>query len=260
MGPFALPPPRETGASTPAAPHAPCRLRCQLPPVAHRLPRRYPPAGFPPWQTVHHHFRRFRLTGVWPTPLAALRTDERGRVGRDPQPSAAIMDAQSIKSVEESALISGYDSHERAKGGKRGHPPGSILVGTLGLPLSIPVAPADTHDTVGAWRPLAGLKPLVPWLEKVRADGAYTSGKLARWCGQYGAWDLEIVGLDPEARGLAVQPRRRAVEPGALGAGLAWLVRKRRLRIDDERKVQTSETLVEVACIRLLLRRLARHA
>jgi putative transposase len=213
-------------------------------------PWRYLPADFPPWQTVYYHFRRFRLTGVWPTLLAALRTDERQRVGRDPQPSAAIMDAQSIKSVEESALISGYDGHKRVKGRKR-----HILVDTLGLPISISVTPADTHDTVGARRLLAGLKPLVPRLAKLWADGAYTSKKLARWCKGYGGWDLEIVGRDPETQGFAVQPRRWVVE-----RTFAWLVRNRRLRIDYERKVQTSETLVEVACIRLLLRRLARHA
>ncbi len=66
---------------------------------------------------------------------------------------------------------------------------------------------------------------------------------------------MEIVGRDPGVRGFAVQPRRWVV-----GRTFAWLVRNRRLRIDDERKVQTSETLIEVAMIHLLLRRLARHA
>jgi transposase len=65
---------------------------------------------------------------------------------------------------------------------------------------------------------------------------------------------MEIVGRDPETSGFAVQPRRWVVQ-----RTFAWLVRNRRLRIDYERMVQTSETLVEVACIRLLLRRLARN-
>jgi putative transposase len=132
-------------------------------------------------------------------------------------------------------------------------PSGQILVDTLGLPLSISVTPASTHDKVGAWRLLAGLKPLVPRLAKLWADGAYTSGKLARWCREYGGWDLEIVERDPEVQGFAVQPRRWVVE-----RSFAWLVRNRRLRIDYERKVQTSETLIEVAFIRLLLRRRAK--
>jgi putative transposase len=218
------------------------------------------PRDFPPWQTVYYHFRRFRLTGVWSGLLAALRTAERARVGKEAQPSAAIIDAQSVKTVEESARISGDDGHKRVKGRKRGRPLGSILVDTLGLPLSIEVTPAGVHDKVGAWRLLAGLTPLVPRLAKIWADGAYTSGKLARWCREYGGWDLEIVGRDPGPQGFAVQPRRWVVEPGALRAVFAWLVRNRRLRIDYERKVQTSETLIEVAVIRLLVRRLARAA
>lgn len=211
-------------------------------------PWRFLPADFPPWQAVYYYFRRFRLDGLWGGILAALRRAERVRVGRDPQPSAAIIDAQSVKTVEESASISGYDGHKRVKGRKR-----HLLVDTLGLPISISVTSAGVHDKVGAWRLLAGLKPLVPRLAKIWADGAYTSGKLARWCREYGGWELEIVGRDPEVRGFAVQPRRWVVE-----RSFAWLVRNRRLRVDYERKVQTSETLIEVAFIRLLLRRLAR--
>jgi len=211
-------------------------------------PWRFLPGDFPPWQAVYYYFRRFRLDGLWAGILAALRRAERVRVGRDPQPSAAIMDAQSVKTVEESARISGYDGHKRVKGRKR-----HVLVDTLGLPLSISVTPADTHDKVGAVRLLAGLPPLVPRLAKIWADGAYTSGELARWCRQYGCWELEIVGRDPEVQGFAVQPQRWVVE-----RSFAWLVRNRRLRIDYERKLQTSETLIEVAFIRLLLRRLAK--
>jgi putative transposase len=209
---------------------------------------RFLPADFPPWQVVYYYFRRFRLDGLWPGVLAALRRAERMRVGRDPQPSAAIIDAQSVKTVEESASISGYDGHKRVKGRKR-----HMLVDTLGLPVSISVTSAGVHGKVGAWRLLAGLKPLVPRLAKIWADGAYTSQKLARWCAGYGSWELEIVGRDPGTRGFAVQPRWWVVE-----RSFAWLVRNRRLRIDYEGKVQTSETLIEVAFIRLLLRRLAK--
>lgn len=79
-------------------------------------PWRYLPRDFPPWQTVYYHFRRLRLGGIWHLVLTDLRRAERERVERDPQPSAAIMDAQSVKSVEESASISGYDGHKRMGG------------------------------------------------------------------------------------------------------------------------------------------------
>ena len=105
----------------------------------------YLPRDFPPWQPVYYYFRRFRLDGLWAGILAALRRAERVRVGRDPQPSAAIMDAQSVKTVEESARSNGDDGHKRVKGRRR-----YLLVDTLGLPLSISVTPADVHDQVGA--------------------------------------------------------------------------------------------------------------
>jgi len=65
-------------------------------------PWRYLPRDFPPWQTVYYHFRRFRLSGMWHLILTSLRTAERQRVGRATQPTAVIIDAQSMKTVEES--------------------------------------------------------------------------------------------------------------------------------------------------------------
>jgi putative transposase len=67
------------------------------------------------------------------------------RAGKDPQPTAAIIDSQSVKTVEESAHPSGYDAHKNVKGRKR-----HLLVDTLGLPLSIYVSPADVQDRSGA--------------------------------------------------------------------------------------------------------------
>ena len=58
-------------------------------------PWRYLPANFPPWQTVFYHFRRFRLTGIWHLLYRTLHRAERARVGRNPEPSAGIMDSQS---------------------------------------------------------------------------------------------------------------------------------------------------------------------
>jgi len=106
-----------------------------------------------------------------------LREAERRRVGKDPHPSAAIMDAQSVKTVEESARIRGFDAHKCVKGRKR-----HLLVDTLGLPISIYVTPADMHDTQGARRLLAGLKYFVPRLKKIWADAAYRGKELADWC------------------------------------------------------------------------------
>ena len=208
------------------------------------------PHDFPPWSTVYYHFRRFRLSGLWSLILKVVRADERKRVGKDPQPTAAIIDSQSVKTVGESAHPSGYDAHKNVKGRKR-----HLLVDTLGLPLSIHVTPADVQDRVGAHLLLAGLGPLVPRLKKIWADGAYSGKELAKWCEEQGGWELEVVERDKEAKGFEVLPKRWIVE-----RTFGWLRRDRRLTKDYERKVQTSETLIEVAMIRLILGRLARAA
>jgi putative transposase len=213
-------------------------------------PWRYLPANFPPWQTVFYHLRRFRLKGIWFRVYCALHAAERERVGRDADPSAAIMDAQSVKTVEESAHISGYDGGKHVKGRKR-----HLLVDTLGLPIAIYVTPADLSDPAGARKLLAGLAFRVPRLQKIWADAAYRGKDLADWCRLQGdGWELEIVEREPGTQGFQVQPRRWVVE-----RCFAWLSRNRRTAKDYECKVQTSETLIELAVTRLLIRRLAGH-
>jgi putative transposase len=212
-------------------------------------PWRYLPSNFPPWQTVYYHWRQFCRTGVWTLLYRALRGAERRRVGRNPDPSAAIMDAQSVKTVAESGGIRGYDAHKCVKGRKR-----HLLVDTLGLPLSFYVTPANVHDTVGARCLLAGLKYFVPRLTRIWADQAYQGHNLADWCRATGDWELEVVKRSSGVRGWSQQPKRWIVE-----RTFAWLLRSRRLVVDYERKVQTSETFIEVAMIRLLLARLGRR-
>ena len=144
---------------------------------------------------------------MWPLILKALHVAERQRAGKDPQPTAAIMDSQSVKTVEESAHPSGYDAHKDVKGRKR-----HLLVDTLGLVLSVDVTSADVQDRIGAQCLLARLKVLLPHLKKIWADGAYTGEKLARWCKEQGGWDLEIVERSKDTEGFAVLPHRWIVE------------------------------------------------
>jgi putative transposase len=104
---------------------------------------------------------------------------------------------------------------------------------------------------VGAHLLLTAVNPLVPCLKKIWADGAYSGEELARWCEEQGGWTLDIVERNREAEGFEVLPKRWIVE-----RTFSWLIRNRRLSKDYERMVQTSETLIEVATIRLILRRL----
>jgi putative transposase len=211
---------------------------------------RYLPREYPPWQTVYATVRRWRLMGVWQRIHEALRRAVRTQAARHPEPSAAIMDSQSIKTTEESGVIKGYDGGKQVKGRKR-----HVPVDTLGLLLSVSVTPANTSDQAGARRLLSGLKPLQPRLELIWADSAYRGDVLARWCATEGEWRLEIITREPQAQGFMVRPWCWIVE-----RTLAWIGRQRRLSKDYERKVQTSETFLTLAMIRLMVTRVAKRA
>ena len=116
-------------------------------------------------------------------------------------------------------------------------------------------APADVHDTKGARCLLAGLAFFFPRLKKIWADAAYRGQELAEWCQITGSWELEVVERTPGTRGFSVVPRRWVAE-----RTFSWISRNRRLSKDYERRVQTSETLIQVAMIRLLLARLGRKS
>src|SRR5258707_2721081 len=204
---------------------------------------RYLPCNFPPWEAVYYHLRRFRLKGIWHLLYTALHRAERERVGRHPDPSAAILDSQSVKTVEESAGISGYDAHKCVKGRKR-----HLLVDSLGLPIASYVTPADVHDTVGARKLLSGLAFFVPRLHKIWADAAYRGRELANWCKAHGDWDLDVVERAAGVRGFAVVPKRWIVE-----RDFAWASRFRQLARDYERPATTlvARHFLAFACLML---------
>jgi transposase len=208
----------------------------------------YLPRAYAPGPTTSATLHQGRLHGVWQQVHEAWRRAVRLRAGRHAAPSAAIMESQSVKTPEESGGIKGYDGGKQVKGRKR-----QVRVDTLGLRLSGEVTPATTSDQAGARRLLIGLKPLPPRLALIWADGSYNGEPLATWYGAEGAWRLELIKPPPHVQGCVVRPWGWIVE-----RTLGWLGRQRRLSKDYERKLQTSATLLKLAMIRLLLRRLAR--
>jgi len=198
------------------------------------------PRDFPAWGTVYHYFRTWKNMGVWSCVQAAIYEQTRVQAGRSACPSLVIMDGQSVKTTERGG-VRGFDGHKRVKGRKR-----HILVDTLGLPIA---KPASISDRRAGARLLAGLGPLFPRVQTVIADAGHESRKLARELLRDNGWKLQIV-----------KRRERAFQITGLTwiveRTFAWLGRNRRLSKDYEYAVQTSETMIDIAAIRLMLNRL----
>lgn len=204
------------------------------------------PHDFPPWKTVYHYFRIWRKDGTWEQINAALRGEVRVAAGRDPEPSAGILDSQSVKTTETPGPR-GYDAGKKVNGRKR-----HILVDTLGLLLMVVVHVASLQDRDGAKLVLEKIRGRFPRLQLIWADGAY-AGKLVDWVKRVCHLVLEIVKRPAGVKGFQVLPRRWVAE-----RTLGWLGRYRRLSKDYEALPESSEAMIYIAMIHLMVRRLGR--
>jgi transposase len=205
------------------------------------------PADFPPWQTVYWYFTRWEEQKVTEAMLAALREQLRVQQGRNPQPSAGIIDSQAVKGADTVGRDTrGYDAAKRINGRKR-----FIVTDTLGLLIVVAVMAASVQDRDGAKTTLLGMYLTVP-VRFVFADAGF-AGKLVDWATHILRTTLHIVRKPAGQQGFTVIPRRWAVE-----RTLAWLTAHRRLARDYERHPATSEAMIRWAAITTMTRRLAR--
>ena len=193
------------------------------------------PHDFPPWQTVYQYFHHWRDDGTWERLNRELRIEVRQSAGREEEPSAAILDSQSIKCTESSGSR-GYDAGKKINGIKR-----HLLVDTLGLVLKVVVSTAAVQDRDGARLVLEQVKGKISRLQKIWADSGY-AGQLIEWVKTVCSWVLEIVKRSDPIHTFEVQPKRWIVE-----RTFGWLNRSRRLSKHYERDPESSEALVYIA-------------
>lgn len=205
---------------------------------------RYLPSNFPPWSTIAGYYYRWMRDGTWTRVLDSLRESERVRQDKQPEPTAGIVDSQSVK-VPPQAGEHGYTGHKRINGRKR-----HILVDTLGLLLAVVVTAANVDDRVGATLLANDAKPKFPRLGQIWADSGYIGHKWHSWFQWFCNWTITIVKRTDDNAQFQIVPRRWVVE-----RTFAWLDRYRRLSKDYEVLNISSETRCKQATVRLLLRR-----
>jgi transposase len=206
------------------------------------------PADFPPWDRVYAFFRRWRDHGLVKEFHDRLRGKVREKAGRDPEPSAGVIDSQSVKAdAVVGADSRGFDGGKLINGRKR-----HVVVDTLGLLLAVMVTAADVGDRAAAQVLLAQVAAAHHLLALVWADGGYT-GSLGEYCLAALALVLVIVKRSDDMRGFVVLPKRWIVE-----RLFAHLMRSRRLVRDFERSTSSAEAMVYWSMTMLMTRRLAR--
>lgn len=218
--------------------------------VTHGCKWRGLPKDFPPWQTVYRYFTDLQKRGRWRRIHYALYAMVRDEADRQGEPSLLIIDSQSVKTGKcAEAPTRGYDGGKRVKGRKR-----HILVDGMGLLVEVSVTKANVHDTKGAVKVLKKYERRVkkPRVRKIVGDKGYR-GEMLKGFVRKAFKAVVSIGENhtSTANGFVPDEKRWLVE-----RGFAWLGDYWRLTVDRERSLARSCTMVRLAFIRLMLRRL----
>ena len=206
------------------------------------------PKVYPPFSTVHAYHVRWSRDGVWEGVADRLRAMARVDAGHDPDPSASIIDARSVRGASTvTAPTRGYDAGKKISGRKT-----FGLVDTLGLLIAVVVVVASTSDNTGGIAVFDEGQAKTNRLEKLWCDSGFKN-TFVRHCQRRGV-DAEVVRrIHPHA--FVVLPQRWIVE-----RTWSWLMNSRRLQVDYERDPDVTKGFIWAVQTRLLLRRLTAHA
>ncbi len=205
------------------------------------------PKEFPCWKSVYHYFWKWRKSNDWQRVYEALHELERVRQGKAAAPSAGCLDSQSVKNVGGEQQARGYDAGKQITGRKRHLP-----VDTLGLPIAVKVTAASESDQAGARKLFSAATDKLKSIKKIWVDGTYRG---ATWHAevkeQYGI-ELEVKNNDTGVKGFVVQAKRWVVE-----RTFGWFVQSRRLVREYEKLTDSTEAMIHLTMIRILVKRLA---
>jgi transposase len=210
-------------------------------------PWRYLPASFPPWQTVYGYFAAWRDDGTLPRLHSELRAQVRAAAGRDAQPTAAVIDSQSVRAADTVPKATrGWDAAKKVNGRKR-----HIAVDTTGLLLDVVITAASVQDRDAARPLLWNLRRACPRVRLAWADSGYQARRLTAWATALRI-TLQIVRRPDDLHTFTVLPRRWVVE-----RTFAWISKHRRTVRDYEKLPASHEAMILWAMIALMTRRLA---